>query len=159
MKIKMNNDRDWLTKMAENEDYGCVSVGGLYAQMLDEQQNIQPSENLHVLSRLVRLARCRKGMSLSELSEAANLDLEEVLKIEGGRELEPKPRVIFMLAKILGLPQKGLMELAGLMQLRNKSFSEAVVRFAAKSEPTAKLTHAEEEALQEFVKVLAEHSD
>ena len=160
MKFKMNTDINWLKRMAKDENYGCVSAGGLYARMLDEQESMQSnSDNLYILGRFVGLARRQKGLSLAKLSETANIGLDEALKIEEGRETYPQPRTIFKLAEILDLPKNGMMELAGIMQPRNKSFSEAAIRFAAKSEPTAKLTHSEKEALQEFIKVLTENSN
>jgi len=83
----------------------------------------------------------------------------EVQAIELGQVAEPKPRVLFNIAKALDIPVGGLMELAGLRQSRNEALSEAAVRFAAKAEPTAELSAQEREALEEFVRVLAERSD
>ncbi|MEN6578331.1 MAG: helix-turn-helix transcriptional regulator [Phycisphaerales bacterium] len=161
MTIQLNNDNTWLTRMAEQECYGFVSAGGLYTRMLDEQeeQRKRSQRNSCILGRLIELARRQKGMSISDLSEASRLDSMRVQAIELGQEAEPEPRVLYRLAKALNIPPGGLMELAGLMQSRGKSLSEAAVRFAAKSEPTAKLSGNEREALEEFVKVLAEHSD
>ena len=59
---------------------------------------------------------------------------------------------------MLGLPAGSLTEVAGLSKPR-RAVSEAALRFAARSEPTAKLTKYEREAFEEFVKVLAEASD
>lgn len=161
MTIQLNNDKAWLTQMAEQESYGFVSAGGLYARMLDDEkkQQMQSQKNLCILGRLVELARRRQGMSISDVSETSRLNLAQIRAIELGQELEPEPRVLYRLAKALNIPAGGLMELAGLMQSRGKSLSEAVVRFAAKAEPTAKLSGNEREALEEFVKVLAEYSD
>ncbi len=161
MSIQMNNDKAWLSKMAMDEEYACVSAGGLYIRMVDEQQTTRkhPANDLLVLGRLVELARREKGMSVSAIAEEAQLDLTEVLAIEQGRMTDPEPRVLFMLAKSLDLPIRGLMELGGLMEQRDKSLEAAAVRFAANSEPTEQLTPLEKEALKEFVKVLAEYSE
>jgi hypothetical protein len=51
------------------------------------------------------------------------------------------------------------MELAGLVQRRDDKLTAAAVRFAAKAEPMAKLSPEERDALEEFVRVLAESSD
>lgn len=157
----MNNDVVWLKQMAEDEDYGFISAGGLYARRLDEQQQEmkQSNKNSCVLGQLVELARRRKGMSPLDLSKAAQVGLSEVLEVLSGQATEPKPRVLFMLSQALDLPAEGLMELGGLMESRDKHLEEAVVRFAAQSKPTAKLSRSEKEALEEFVKVLARHSD
>ncbi len=161
MTIQLNNDNTWLARMAEQEDCGFVSAGGLFARMLDaqEEQVKQSHKNLCILGRLVELARRRKGMSVSDLSEASRLDSSEIRAIELGQVTDPEPRVLFKLARALDIPPGGLMELAGLMQSRDEVLSQAAVRFAAQSEPTAKLTSKEREALEEFVKVLAEYSD
>ncbi len=50
------------------------------------------------------------------------------------------------------------MEVAGLASPRPE-VSSAALKFAARSEPTAKLSRDERDALEEFVKVLVETSD
>lgn len=161
MTIQLNNDQIWLARMADEESYGFVSAGGLYARMLDEQEEKekQSQRNSCILGRLIELARRRKGMSIADVSEASQIGAVQIRAIELGQEVELQPRVLYRLAKALNIPAGGLMELAGLMQSRDESLAEAAVRFAAKSEPTAKLSGKEREALEEFVKVLAEHSD
>ena len=46
------------------------------------------------------------------------------------------------------------MKLSGLAKTRDSYLTEATVRFAARSEPVNVLSAEEEEALQEYVKVL-----
>ena len=58
------------------------------------------------------------------------------------------------------LPPERLLELAGLVKSSpDENLNEAAVLFAARSETNAKLTRAEKDALDEFVKVLVEGSD
>ncbi len=161
MTIKFNNEESYLNRMVEQEDYGCVSAGGLYCRVLDEEQKTKrkAATSSDVFGRLIELARRRKGISVPKLSTVAQVKLQELLAIERGRAKEIEPRVVFMLAKALGLPVEGLMELAGLMEPRGESLGEASVRFAAKSRDTQKLTSSEREALEEFVRVLAECTD
>ncbi len=161
MAIKFNNEESWLNRMVEQEDYDCVSAGGLYCRLWDEQQAAkrQAATSPDVFGQLIELARRRKGMSVPKLSTAANVNLQELVAIEKGMAKELEPRVVFMLAKALGLPSEGLMELVGLMERRGASLGEAAVRFAAKSRHTEKLTSSETEALEEFVRVLAECTD
>jgi len=122
--------------------------------MLDEQAAAQrPSR---ALGRLVELARRRQGLSRQELAESSRVDLAEVVAIELGEMPEPEPRALFVIANVLELPPGGLMKLAGLMRTRTESLSDAAVRFAARAEPIGKLSRAEREALEEFVRVLAE---
>ncbi|HKI37051.1 MAG TPA: hypothetical protein VKA46_34680 [Gemmataceae bacterium] len=49
-----------------------------------------------------------------------------------------------------------LLELAGFVEARDSRLREATVRFAAHSEPVADLLPEEREALEEYVKALAE---
>ncbi len=160
MAIEMNNDRAWLERMAGLEEYESVSAGGLYIRMLEGQRRevLAANGNLSVLGRLVELARRKKGFSVAEVAEKCKLGLDEVLAIEQGGMDEPEPRILFTLAKELDLPAEGLMELGGLVQKRDNSLGKAAVRFAANCKPTAKLTRAEKDALDEFVKVLAHNA-
>lgn len=158
MAIKMNNDRQWLERMAEAEDYGAVSAGGLLARAFAEDQNHKDTTagEPRVLGRLVELARRQKGLSMPELAKRADIDLAEAVAIETNATGGPQPRTLYGLAKALDLPAAGVMELAGLVQRRDNRLAVAAVRFAAKAEPTAKLSREERDALDEFVRVLAD---
>ena len=98
-------------------------------------------------------------MSVEQLSESADIDLSELVSIERDEDMTPTPRTVFQLAKVLKLSTSKLMALAGLADVRDKHLTRAAIRFAARSEPTAKLSKAEREAYEEFVKVLVDASD
>jgi transcriptional regulator with XRE-family HTH domain len=157
MKNKTYPNSDWLRRMADEEDR-CVSVavGGLAQELGMFEPAI--GEVPHVFGRLIKLARRERGLTVEALANAANVELSEIVAIETEHDVVPKPRTVFQLAQVLKLPAPTLTELAGLAQPR-KALSEAAVRFAARSEPTTKLTEDEKEAFEEFVKVLAEASD
>lgn len=148
---------NWLRRMADAEDK-CVSVsvGGLAHDFGMFQPTV--AETPRVFGRLIEYARRERGMSVEALANAANVDLAEIVAIETEHDALPKPRTVYQLAQVLKLPASRLTELAGLAQPR-RSLSEAAVRFAARSEPTTKLSDDEKEAFEEFVKVLAESSD
>jgi transcriptional regulator with XRE-family HTH domain len=142
----------WLRHMADAED-NCpaISVGGLAQEFgMFPSPTVEPPK---VFGRLIEFARRERGLSVEALANAASVDLAEVVAIETEHDVVPNPRTVFQLAQVLKLPASRLTELAGLAQPR-KSLSEAAVRFAARSEPTAKLTVDEKEAFEEFVKVL-----
>lgn len=148
---------EWLRRMADAEDQcESVSVGGLAHEL-----GVLPSsapEVPRVFGRFIEYARRERGMSLEALAESANVDLVELVAIETEGQDIPTPRTVFQLAQVLQLPPGKLSEIAGLTQPRTV-VSEAAVRFAARSEPTAQLTEVERRAFEEFVKVLVEASD
>lgn len=148
---------EWLKRAAAAED-ACpsFSVGGFAADL-----GLLPSVTTGVKSafaRLVEYARRKRGLSVEQLAEQADVDLESIVEIETKASAMPDARTVYQLAKTLRLAPNTLMEVAGLTTPRPQ-VREAALRFAARSESTARLTHEEQEALEEFVKVLVETSD
>ena len=148
--------REWLLHIAELED-ACpsVSVGGMACDF-----DLLPaaSEAHRVFGRLIELARRKKSLTVEQLAEKADIDLEDLVEIENEEPIVPQVRTVFQLASALDLPAGRLMEVAGLAKPRPE-VNRATLKFAARSESTAKLTREEKEALDEFVKVLIEVSD
>lgn len=148
---------EWLLKMADSED-SCrsISVGGMAADL----GMLPPisDESHRVFGRLIEFARRAKGLSLEQLARQADVDLAEIVEIERNDDAIPQLRTVYQLARVLGLSAGGLVEVAGLASPRPE-VSDAALRFAARSEPTATLTPTERDALEEFVKVLVEVSD
>lgn len=148
--------REWLLHIAELEDVcPSVSVGGMACDF-----NLLPaaSEAQRVFGRLIEFARRKKSLTVEQLAEKADIDLEHLVEIENEEPIIPQVRTVFQLAKALELPQGRLMEVAGLAEARPE-VNRAALKFAARSESTAKLTREEKDALDEFVKVLIEVSD
>lgn len=147
----------WFLRMADLEDaFPSVSAGGLAADL-----GLLPAahaETQHVFGRLIELARRQKSLTVEQLAEQADVDLAEIVEIETKLEMVPQVRTVFQLATVLDLPSGRLMEVAGLAKPRPE-ISSAALKFAARSESTAKLTPEERDALEEFVKVLVEVSD
>jgi transcriptional regulator with XRE-family HTH domain len=149
--------RAWLERAGEIED-NCrsLSVGGLASElgMLRAAiSGVQP-----VFGRLIEYARRKHGMSVEKLAEEADVDLAAVVEIERNDRVVPEVRTVYQLAQVLDLPPARLMEVAGL-QTPKPEVSHAALRFAARSEPTTRLSQDENEALQQFVKVLVETSE
>jgi transcriptional regulator with XRE-family HTH domain len=150
-------DRELLQRLGEFEDACCsISVGGMAADL--GMLSSAHGDAQRVFARLIELARRKKSLSVEQLAEQANVDLSEIVEIERGDSIVPEVRTVFQLATVLDLPQERLMEVAGLAAPRPE-VSHAALRFAARSESTAKLTPAESDALEEFVKVLVESTD
>ena len=149
--------REWLLQAADIED-SCrsVSAGGMAVDL----DMLPPAggDTHRVFGRLIEYARRKQGLTVEALAEEADVDLGEIVEIETHEHVVPQVRTVYQLAKRLELPAGKLMEVAGLATPRPE-VSSAALKFAARSESTAKLTSEEREALEEFVRVLIETSD
>ncbi|MFZ2724653.1 MAG: helix-turn-helix transcriptional regulator [Methylococcaceae bacterium] len=156
----MNNDINWLLNAAEEEDNCIISVGGLVCRLRAEEnklaQEIPESTRRVAFAQLIELSRRKLRLSVEQLAEQADIDVAQLIEIEEGECACAEPRTVFKLAEVLKFPQRRLMELSGLAKTRDRQLTEATVRFAARSEPVNVLSDEEEEALQEYVKVLVE---
>lgn len=160
----MNQDHEnygpsmqWLNQTADAED-GCrsISVGGL---AFDLGLLTGPTDGAHkVFGRFVEYARREQGLTLERLAEQADIDLAELVDIERDDDFIPQVRTVHQIAQVLKLPPAPLMQVAGLVTSKS-SVSMAAVRFAARSEPTTRLSPEEREAFETFVKVLVETTD
>ncbi|MGM0491284.1 MAG: helix-turn-helix domain-containing protein [Planctomycetota bacterium] len=149
-----NPSRQWLLEMADIEDTcRSVAVGGMAADLSLVEQGESRSQK--VFGRLIEFARRARGLSLEELATQADVDLDEIVAIERDEDAIPRLRTVYQLAQVLRLPVGSLTEVAGLAKPRQQ-VSEAALRFAARSKPTARLSKAEQHAFEEFVKVLTE---
>lgn len=110
----------------------------------------------HVFARLIELRRRQMRLSVEALASQANIDLEDIVRIERGDGTVQEPRTVHQIAQVLRLPEHRLNELAGLVEASDRKFHAAGVRFAARSESIQELRPEELEALEEYVKVLAE---
>jgi transcriptional regulator with XRE-family HTH domain len=153
---EMNPDAAWLRAKAKAEDNGIVSVGGLVCALAKREVELKAHLAERVaLAKLVELRRRQYRLSAEDLARRADVDLEDVVIIERGEGTVPDPQTMHRLAQALELPEQRLLELAGLVQAKDARFREATVRFAARSEPVASLLPQEQEALEEFVELLA----
>ncbi|MGD1102188.1 MAG: helix-turn-helix transcriptional regulator [Terriglobia bacterium] len=153
--IIMNRSKEWLLKKADQEDGCFVSVGGFVDDITKIESSPQAFESTRAaFVRLLQLARRAKRLSVEEFAAKAGVELAELVKIESNEHIVPTPRTVYKIAQFLKLPEKKLMALSGLVQLKDSQFSEAAVRFAARSEPVQKLTAQEHKALEEFVMFL-----
>ena len=158
VKHESRQNREWLRRMADAEDRcESVAVGGL-AHDLGMLRRAGP-EPLRVFGRFIEFARRARALSVEKLAAAADVDLAELVAIERDEDVTPTPRTVYQLARLLGLSTGKFMELAGLAEPKDQKLRQAALEFAARSEPTTKLSNAEREALEKFVQVLVEASD
>ncbi len=154
--IAMNTDAAWLRAKAEAEDNGIVSVGGLVCALRKGEAESKAHRAGRVaLAKLVELRRRQYRLSAEDLSRKADVDLEDIVSIERGEGTIPEPRTMQCLARALELPEQRLLELAGLVPAQDARLRKATVRFVSQSEPVATLLPQEQEALEEFVGLLA----
>ncbi len=155
--MRMNSDKKWLKKKAEQENGCYVSVGGL-VQKLEQTgaggSNVIPIK--HAFVRFEQLARRERGLSLEEFAERVDVGLAELLKIETEERHQPAIRTVHKIAAFLDVPARKLMALAGLLQVKDTEFQNAALRFAARSARVEKLSRAEHSDLEQIVKVLCE---
>lgn len=127
---------------------------------LDTYCNVIPfsynDTNTFALSRFVTFARRAKGWNIEMLAIKAEINLEEALLLEHEDITHVAPRTITQVAKVLDLPVKKLMALAGLVPLDDRNFKAATLQFAARSESVTKLTDSERIAYEDFIKILKE---
>jgi transcriptional regulator with XRE-family HTH domain len=148
----------WLRRMADAEDHcKSVSVGGLAHDLGLIRAGV--SGGLRVLGRFIEFARRARGVSVEQFANKADIDLAELVALERDEDVVPTPRTVYQLAQALQVDTAKLMVLAGLADVADPELNRAALKFAARSEPTAQLSRAEQEAFDEFVKVLVERSD
>jgi HTH-type transcriptional regulator, competence development regulator len=103
--------------------------------------------------KLMHLMRRQRAWSMDKLAEEARIDIEEVLQIENDHDFKPEQRTVYQLAQVFSVPPKALMQLSGNAAPRVEVMREAV-RFAARSEPMARLSDEEAQAVESFVAAL-----
>lgn len=87
--MKMNTDKDWLRRRAEQEDGCLVSVGGLLESLAERETgaNVIPMKPAFV--RFVQLARRERRLSLEQFADKVDVDLAELVKIENEEHYKP----------------------------------------------------------------------
>jgi transcriptional regulator with XRE-family HTH domain len=157
--LDFSADRGPFLDWATSEDDGCLSVTGLAVRCgLMDGAGRAEQERPRVFGQFLEYARRKAGLSLEDLAKRARVPLGELLAIERDNA-DPTPRTLYQLSQALGLPFVKLQELAGLAEARDERLSEAALRFAARSEPTAQLSASEREAYEELIKVIVESTD
>lgn len=157
--MKIEITKEWCMQMAQHESDDEIGVGLLASDLVfngDPASHRSASEESHIaFGRLVRLMRRDNGFSIEKLAEDANIDIGELIDIEENVYYRPDVRTVYQLANVFGLPRTNLLKIAGLVEAQNDVLYEEAVRFAARSEPIAKLTSQEKAALEAFVAILS----
>ena len=142
--MKMKMDRNWLMTKAEQEDGCMISVGGLINAPEGRNQVAESVILLKVaFARFLHLARRDRKLTLERFAEAADVDLAELLRIEADEHHTPALRTVHKVAEFLKVPEKKLMALAGLLQIKDVRLQNESLKFAARSETVENLTPEE----------------
>jgi transcriptional regulator with XRE-family HTH domain len=158
--MKLERSKQWWLAKAERE--GDAAIGAGLLALDPDVEGFPASKDVAVtdesriaFGRFVNLMRRRLGVSVERLAEVAALDASEILVIEDDVHHVPEPRTVYKLAQTFKVPQKKLMQIAGLTASSDPGLRQEAVRFAARSESLQKLTPEEAAALEAFVAVLS----
>lgn len=155
--------KDWLERRLAQSDDANAAAGG--TSLADLQRDAEArTVTLSVLAgvpneigRVVRFVREQRGWSRNELAELAQIDEEEVIKIESIASYEVAPRTAMHLADVCGFSRTRFQQLARhTAQTPDISRSIQEYRFAANSKGVNEVSDDEFEAVRALVDVLSE---
>jgi HTH-type transcriptional regulator, competence development regulator len=151
----------WWRERAERERGHLISAGPERTVPPFEPSDLQAHhlegrpESSIAFGKLVELMRRSRGWSVERLASEADLDLADVVVLEDDHSVVPEPRAVYKLAEVFQLPQKRLMQVAGLSKEKDPALQTGTLRFAARAQSIAQLSEVEQNALNEFVTVIA----
>jgi len=108
------------------------------------------------LNSLLTMLRRRDELDESELALRADVPEEEIRRIEFDPTYLPSPRTIYKLEQAFALPSGVLAKLTGAIKHHSPEFEERALEFAANAKSIGKLTKAERELLNAYVKFITE---
>lgn len=159
--MKFNISKEWLLKSADREDEMPVSAGAFTFDMIadnaEEKHMIiaeEPCAYLSVFARLISLRRRNHRLTLEQLADLAQIDLDELIRMEQTFDYSPEPRTVCRLAAALKLPEHRLLQLSGCVEKPNDSLTQQSVHLPECSDGLKKLTCEQEQALDEYIRYL-----
>lgn len=148
---------EWLRKMANLEDqHASVSVGGMAHDLgMLHLTKMPPGA---VFGQFIEFARRKRHLTVEDLAIQAEIDLPELVALERISNTQASRQTVRKLANFLNVPAEPLMKIAGVTTPKDESMSNAALQFAACLETTAELTPQEDQAFEDFVKIIVETS-
>lgn len=119
-------------------------------------QDPEAGEMRYAFHLVVQMLRRRRGLTIDDLAQQADIDRDELVAMERNAAYRPSPLTLHKLCKFYKLPEGPMLVLAGAVKDVPKGLSERASRFAAQSASFAKLTEEEREALDDFLQFLKE---
>ena len=158
--MKMEISEEWCMRMAQLEGDAEIGAGRLAIDPVfdGEAASVATSDEdgpSIAFGRFVNLMRRRRGLSLEKLADDSDADMTDLVEIESDPHHRPELRTVCQLADYFDVSRSGLLQMAGLTAPKDAMLFNEAVRFAARSEPTARLTPEEGAALDSFVAVLS----
>ncbi len=166
--LRLPQDRDDFIARAVDADDTHVSVGGLAekigmfvrtgrARILSSSSRSGDVyvQGVHAVARLVQLTRRQAGQTPEEFAAQHDLELREVVEIESA-QATPEPRVLYQFSQVLRVSYDKLLILVGHRQRRDEALEREALAFAAHSGPMDRLSKAESQALQDFIRALSD---
>ena len=161
--MKLEIEKEWCVRMAQLEGDAEIGAGRLAVDpvfdgdVIPAQAGEEAGSNV-AFGRFVTLMRRQRGLTLERLADDADVDMADLVEIEGNPHHKPELRTAYQLANYFKMPRSGFLQVAGLTAPKDARLFDEAVRFAARSEPTAALTSEESAALEAFVAVLSEQT-
>ena|SRR3990167_4271731 len=107
--------------------------------------------------RVIRFIREKKGWSISDLARKADIDEEELNKLEHEPGFQVEPRTVIQLASNLHLSKDKLLVVSGLVKPRGEAAnSVSNLKFAANSNGLHNITADELDVIRALVEYLSE---
>lgn len=103
---------------------------------------------------LLHQLRRRDRLTIAELSQRADVDEEELRRIEHDATYKPRPRTVHQLANVFGMPTAKFMKLSGATVTVDARFRAEALKYAAHSDDLSQLTDPERHLLNDFVTYL-----
>jgi transcriptional regulator with XRE-family HTH domain len=147
--FEMNNDREWLLRMAEEEANCDVSAGIPSAEARWGNHSVSESARASI-AKFLELSRRQMHESPESLAARADVDLAELALLERGRSSLINPMVLRKIATALGVDAEPLLTLAGLIRPKDDELATIAAQFAARLESVKPLEPQEEQALGWF---------
>lgn len=121
----------------------------------NQSAHSDPSPIQRGFSHFMQFLRRKKEMEIAEVAMRAQVDVDELVRIEDQPGYLPSPRSIFQLERFFELPADTLSRLSGAVSNGGDSMQSELLKFAACSDGLGKLTKDEKRLLNEFVHHLA----
>ena len=159
--MKMEISEEWCMRMAQLEGDAEIGAGRLAIDPVFDGEAASVARRDEdgpsiAFGRFVNLMRRQRGLSLEKLADDSDADMADLVEIERDPHHRPELRTVYRLANYFDVPRSRLLQMAGLAAPKDATLFDEAVRFAARSEPTARLTPEEGAALDSFVAVLSE---
>ena len=148
-KFEMNQDREWLLRMADEEANCDVTAGIPSYEALWRNHSVTESARASI-AKFLELSRRQMRESPESLATRAGVELGELTMLERGRSSLINPQVMRQIASALNVDAEPLLELAGLVPAKDERLGRIAAQFSARLESVKPLEPQEEQALGWF---------